>query len=98
MIRKKGKHRGVIYTVAPSFQDANTIWAGTDDGLILHYARRRKSWENVTPPQLKPWSKVSIIEASHFEAGTAYAAINSFRLDDLARAHLSHARLRQVLD
>jgi hypothetical protein len=45
----------------------------------------------VTPPQLKPWSKVSIIEASHFEAGTAYAAINSFRLDDL-RAHIYRTR------
>jgi len=50
-----------------------------------------KSWQNVTPPQLKPWSKVSIIEASHFEAGTAYAAINSFRLDDL-RPHIYRTR------
>src|SRR5882762_1394594 len=84
---EKGKHRGVIYTVAPSFQDANTIWAGTDDGLIYITQDAGKAWQNVTPPQLKPWSKVSIIEASHFEAGTAYAAINSFRLDDLS-AHI----------
>jgi photosystem II stability/assembly factor-like uncharacterized protein len=88
---EKGKHRGVIYTVAPSFQDANTIWAGTDDGLVYITQDAGKSWQNVTPPQLKPWSKVSIIEASHFDAGTAYAAINSFRLDDL-RAHIYRTR------
>jgi photosystem II stability/assembly factor-like uncharacterized protein len=88
---EKGKHRGVIYAVAPSFKDANTIWAGTDDGLIYITQDAGKSWQNVTPPELKPWSKVSIIEASHFDAGTAYAAINSFRLDDL-RAHIYRTR------
>ncbi|HKW65378.1 MAG TPA: hypothetical protein VJN89_22695, partial [Candidatus Acidoferrum sp.] len=88
---EKGKHRGVIYAVAPSFKEVNTIWAGTDDGLIHITRDGGKSWQNVTPPQLKPWSKVSVIEASHFEAGTAYAAINSFRLDDL-RAHIYRTR------
>ena len=88
---EKGKHRGVIYAVAPSFKEANTIWAGTDDGLIHLTRDGGKSWQNVTPPQMKPWSKVSIIEASHFDAGTAYAAINSFRLDDL-RAHIYRTR------
>jgi hypothetical protein len=59
---------------------------------LIHITRDGgKSWQNVTPPQLKPWSKVSIIEASHFDAGTAYAAINSFRLDDL-RAHIYRTR------
>ena len=80
---EKGKHRGVIYAVAPSFNEANTIWAGTDDGLIHITRDAGKTWQNVTPPQLTPWSKVSIIEAGHFDAGTAYAAINTFRLDDL---------------
>ncbi len=88
---EKGKHRGVIYAVAPSFKEANTIWAGTDDGLIHITRDGGKTWQNVTPPQPKPWSKVSIIEASHFDAGTAYAAINSFRLDDL-RAHIYRTR------
>jgi photosystem II stability/assembly factor-like uncharacterized protein len=88
---EKGKHRGVIYAVAPSFKEANTIWAGTDDGLIYITQDAGKSWQNVTPPELMPWSKVSIIEASHFDAGTAYAAINSFRLDDL-RAHIYRTR------
>jgi photosystem II stability/assembly factor-like uncharacterized protein len=80
---EKGKHRGVIYAVAPSFKEASTIWAGTDDGLIHITRELGKSWQNVTPTQLTPWSKVSIIESSHFDAGTAYAAINRFRLDDL---------------
>jgi photosystem II stability/assembly factor-like uncharacterized protein len=88
---EKGKHRGVIYAVAPSFKEKDTIWAGTDDGLIHITRDGGKSWQNVSPPQLKPWSKVSIIEASHFEAGTAYVAINSFRLDDL-RAHIYRTR------
>jgi photosystem II stability/assembly factor-like uncharacterized protein len=88
---EKGKHRGVIYAVAPSFKEANTIWAGADDGLIHITRDGGKSWQNVTPPQMKPWSKVSIIEASHFDPGTAYAAINSFRLDDL-RAHIYRTR------
>jgi photosystem II stability/assembly factor-like uncharacterized protein len=88
---EKGKHRGVIYAVAPSFKEMSTIWAGTDDGLIHITRDAGKGWKDVTPPQLKPWSKVSIIEASHFDAGTAYAAINSFRLDDL-RAHIYRTR------
>jgi photosystem II stability/assembly factor-like uncharacterized protein len=88
---EKGKHRGVIYAVAPSFKEAGTIWAGTDDGLIHITRDGGKTWKDITPPQLKPWSKVSIIEASHFDAGTVYAAINSFRLDDL-RAHIYRTR------
>src|SRR5260370_14332565 len=88
---EKGNHRGVIYAVAPSFKEADTIWAGTDDGLIHLTRDGGQSWQNIMPPQLKPWSKVSIIEASHFDAGTVYAAINSFRLDDL-RAHVYRTR------
>ena len=88
---EKGKHRGTIYAVAPSFKEVDTIWAGTDDGQIQLTRDGGKNWKNVTPPQLKPWSKVSIIEASHFAPGTAYAAINSFRLDDL-HPHLYRTR------
>jgi photosystem II stability/assembly factor-like uncharacterized protein len=80
---EQGKHRGVIYTVAPSFKDRKLIWAGTDDGLIQVTRDRGKTWREVTPADLTPWSKVSLIEASHFDASTAYAAVNRFRLDDL---------------
>ncbi|HEV2387828.1 MAG TPA: hypothetical protein VGS20_11300 [Candidatus Acidoferrales bacterium] len=77
----RGHHRGVIYALAPSPLDAHRIWAGTDDGLIW-LTRDGRNWQNVTPPQLTPWSKVSILEASHFSPETAYAAVNRFRLDD----------------
>jgi photosystem II stability/assembly factor-like uncharacterized protein len=75
--------RGVIYTVAPSFKDINTIWCGTDDGLIHVTRDGGKSWKNVTPPEITSWSKVSLMEASHFDANTAYAAVNRIRCDDM---------------
>ena len=77
------RHRGVIYAIAPSPRDAAVIWAGTDDGLI-HFTRDGgKTWQNVTPPELAPWSKVTQIDASHFDTATAYASVSRFRLDDL---------------
>lgn len=79
--------RGVVYTVGPSYKDINTIWAGTDDGLIHVTRDGGKTWSNVTPPELKSWAKVSLIDAGRFDANTAYAAINTFRLDDL-RPHI----------
>ena len=79
----KGKHRGVIYSIAPSPKDVNLIWAGTDDGLIHVTRDGGKSWRNVTPPELTPWSKLAQMDASHFDTATAYAAVNRFRLDDL---------------
>lgn len=77
--------RGVIYAVAPSPLEINRIWAGTDDGLIHLTTDGGKNWKDITPPAMKakPFQKVSILEASHFDAQTAYAAINTLRLDDL---------------
>ena len=88
---EKGKHRGTIYALAPSFKERGTMWAGTDDGLIQITRDDGKSWKNVTPPQLTSWSKVSILEASHFDAGTVYTAVNRFRLDDL-KPHIYRTR------
>ena len=80
---KKMPRRGVIYTVAPSYVDSNTIWCGTDDGLIQVTHDGGKNWNNVTPPGITPWSKVSLMDASHSDVNTAYAAVNRIRLDDL---------------
>ncbi|HSU12489.1 VPS10 domain-containing protein [Longimicrobium sp.] len=88
---EKGHHRGVVYALAPSPLDAGRIWAGTDDGQIHVTSDGGAHWRNVTPPQLVPWAKVSVIEASRFDTAVAYAAINTFRLDDL-RPHLLRTR------
>ncbi len=74
--------RGVIYTVAPSYVEADTIWAGTDDGLIHVTTNGGNSWNDVTPPELTSWSKVSLIDSGRFDKNTAYAAINRIRLSD----------------
>jgi photosystem II stability/assembly factor-like uncharacterized protein len=82
-----GSRRGVVYTIAPSYKDVNVIWAGTDDGLIHVTRDGGKTWKNVTPPDVTPWSKVSVMDAGRFDTATAYAAINRFHLDDL-RPHI----------
>jgi len=88
---KQARRRGVIYAVAPSPLDANRIWEGTDDGLIHLTTDGGKTWNNVTPSNISPWQKISVIEAGHFDANTAYAALNTLRLDDL-RPHILATR------
>ena len=75
--------RGVVYALAPSPLNSRLLWAGTDDGLAWITRDAGKHWTNVTPPALTPWSKVTEIAASHFNAGTAYLAIDRHRLDDM---------------
>jgi photosystem II stability/assembly factor-like uncharacterized protein len=84
---KQAHRRGVIYSVAPSPLDANRIWCGTDDGLIHLTTNGGKTWTNVTPPSVSAWQKISLIEAGHFDSNTAYAAVNTMRIDDL-RPHI----------
>ena len=73
---------GVVYTIAPSTLRPGLIWAGTDDGQIDVSRDDGSTWQNVTPPALSAWSKVSMLEASPHDAATAYAAIDRHRLDD----------------
>jgi len=80
--KKQATQRGVIYAVAPAHQDVNVIWAGTDDGLIHVTRDGGRNWKDVTPAGLTAWSKVSQLDASHFDDNTVYAAINRLRLDD----------------
>ncbi|HCR52836.1 MAG TPA: glycoside hydrolase, partial [Cytophagales bacterium] len=77
------KQRAVIYAVSASPLEVNTIWAGTDDGLVHLTKDGGKSWKEVTPPALKSWDKVSIMDAGHFDVNTAYMAINAIRKDDM---------------
>jgi photosystem II stability/assembly factor-like uncharacterized protein len=74
--------RGVIYTIAPSPLDSNIIWVGTDDGLLHRTTDGGKTWNNITPEALNSWSKISLMDASHTDKNTAYAAVNRIRLDD----------------
>ena len=74
--------RGVVYWIAPSPVASGVIWAGTDDGLVWLTGDEGVHWRNVTPPQLTPWSKVGIVDASPFDAATATIAVDRHRLDD----------------
>lgn len=75
-----------IFTVAESPVTKGIIWVGTDDGLV-HISRTgggaaAGNWTNVTPRDLPEWSMISLLEASHFDAGTAYIAVDRHKLDD----------------
>jgi hypothetical protein len=77
-----GVRRGVIYTIAPSPVRASLVWIGTDDGMIQTTGDDGATWRNVTPPALTPWSKVTMIDASHFDPDEVYAAVERHQLED----------------
>lgn len=79
----QAKRRGVIYSVAASYKNTQTIWAGTDDGLVWITRDGGAHWTNITPPGIRPWSKIAQIDASRFDDDTAYVAVNAMRIDDL---------------
>jgi photosystem II stability/assembly factor-like uncharacterized protein len=78
------KGYGTLATVAPSYIDKDVIWAGSDTGIISVTRDGGKSWQNVTPAGMTNWSRVSLIDPGHFEAGTAYASVERHRADDQA--------------
>ncbi len=80
---KAMRQRGVIYAVGPSPLDVNVIWCGTDDGLVWVSQDGGAHWDNVTPPEVRSWSKVAQIDAGRFDKGVAYIAVNRLRCDDL---------------
>ena len=74
----------VIFSIAPSPLQSGVIWIGTDDGLVQLTSDAGKHWTKVTPPAVKEWARVSMIEASRFDADTAYVAVDAHKLDDMA--------------
>jgi photosystem II stability/assembly factor-like uncharacterized protein len=78
----KERGYGVVSSIAPSGLSHELIWAGTDTGLIHITRDGGKTWKNVTPPELRDWSRISLIEASHFDPAVAYVAVDRSRLDD----------------
>ena len=78
----KQRGYGVVFTIAASALNRDTIWAGSDTGLIHLTRDGGKTWKDVTPAGLTAWSKISFIEASHFDPAAAYAAVDRSRLDD----------------
>ena len=72
----------VVFTLAPSRQDINTIWAGSDDGWVHVTRDGGKNWERVTPPDLPEFARISLIEASPHQNGVAYLAANRYQQGD----------------
>jgi photosystem II stability/assembly factor-like uncharacterized protein len=75
---------GTIFTLAPSAVDGNVLWAGSDDGLVHVTRNGGKSWQDVTPPDLPPFTRISLIEASPHSVGSAYLAGNRYQRSDRA--------------
>ncbi len=71
-----------IFALAESYHDPKILWAGTDDGLVHLTRDGGKTWENITPKDLPPWSLISTIETSTFSPATAYLAVDRHELDD----------------
>jgi photosystem II stability/assembly factor-like uncharacterized protein len=80
------EYYGTIFAVAESKLQAGLIWAGSDDGLVHLTRDGGKTWENVTPKEMTgkdgEWSMVSLIDPSPHDAGTAFLAVNRYKLDD----------------
>jgi hypothetical protein len=78
------EYAGVVFAIAESPKEAGTIWAGTNDGLVQITRDGGKNWTNVTKniPDMLPWGTVSNIEASRFNAGTAYITVDGHQVNN----------------
>jgi photosystem II stability/assembly factor-like uncharacterized protein len=73
---------GTIFTIAPSRKEKDTIWTGSDDGLVYITRDGGKHWTKITPPGMPDFGRVSLIDASPHEAGAAYVAVKNYQNDD----------------
>ncbi len=78
----KASPLGTITAFSPSPRSAGILWAGTDDGNVQTTSDGGLTWKNVTPPSVKPWTRIFNIEAGHFDNLTAYAAANTMRINE----------------
>jgi photosystem II stability/assembly factor-like uncharacterized protein len=82
---------GTIWTIEISPRDPAEIWVGTDDGLVQVTRDGGKTWKDVTPHGLQPWTKIASVDASAIEAGAAYVAVDAHRLDEFSpRLYRTH--------
>ncbi len=76
------EYYGTVFTIAESPRAKGTVWTGSDDGLVQLTRDGGTTWTNVTPKDLPEWARISIVEASPHDAGTAYVAANRFQMND----------------
>jgi photosystem II stability/assembly factor-like uncharacterized protein len=77
------EYYGTIFAFAESPKQKGVLWAGSDDGLVHVSRDNGASWQNVTPPDMAIYTRVSSVEPSRYAAGTAYVAANRYQLDDM---------------
>ena len=75
---------GTVFSLAPGRKDINLLWAGSDDGLVHVTRDGGKSWTNITPPDMPDLGRVSQIDSSAFDDGTAYVAVKKMLLGDVS--------------
>ena len=75
---------GTIFAVAPGKRDVNVIWVGSDDGLVHVTRDGGKNWTNITPPGMPDFGRVSQIDASAFDDGTAFVSVRRPLLNDFS--------------
>lgn len=75
---------GTVFALAPSFHDVNTIWAGSDDGLVHITRDAGANWAKITPPDMPKHTRVSIIDESKHQPGVAYIAAKRYQMGDRA--------------
>ena len=76
------EYYGTIFALAEAPLDGKVLWAGSDDGLVHVTRDGGKTWSNVTPKAMPEWSRVSQVDASPHDPGTAWLAVNRYQLDD----------------
>ncbi|PYR21469.1 MAG: glycosyl hydrolase [Acidobacteria bacterium] len=76
------EYYSTIFTIAESPREKGVIWTGSDDGLIHLTRNGGRDWQNVTPPAIRPFTRINMIDASPHDPATAFVAVNRYQLDD----------------